>query len=405
MDPSKASKSLRPSADQLARDDDDRQPEYGGHQPMHQFAMAIGLYALWCSLAWLSDVLGQSTLGREEALIILAGISATNALFFGIARANVFLQPPPSAVATAQCLLGISWATVYTFFSQGSGELVLGMYVTTVLFAIFQVDNRAFARLTLFAAASYAGVIAASLAVSETKNISWSDSLQVLVFMGIMAWVLLYARHIHSLRQQLHDRNDKLHSMMQKMARAAERDHLTKSFNRHYIMETLAREKGRADRSNNPFCVCLFDLDHFKAINDEHGHLVGDRILKVFAKRVRNELRAMDALNPTDFKRSFGRFGGEEFITILPWTGLHGAGRCAERIREAVAKRKFDNTYEVTVSVGVAEYKRGESVAKLLARADEALYQAKAQGRNRVQCSEPRKPRNAKVMDLRALRR
>jgi diguanylate cyclase (GGDEF)-like protein len=404
MDQSTASKSLRLTAEQLTRAADDLQPE-SGQKPMHQFAMAVGLYVLWCSLAWLSDLLGQSSLDREEAIILLAGISATNALFFGIARANGLLAPPASAVATAQCLLGISWATVYTFFSQGGGELVLGMYVTTVLFAIFQVDNQTFTRLTLFAAMSYGGVIAATLTIGEPKDISWSDSLQVLVFLGIMAWVLLYARHIHSLRRQLHERNDKLHSMMEKMARAAERDHLTKSFNRHYIMDTLTREKGRADRSNNPFCICIFDLDHFKAINDDHGHLVGDRILKGFAKRVRNELRAMDALNPTDFKRSFGRFGGEEFITILPCTGLHGAERCAERIREAIAKRKFDNTYDVTVSVGVAEYKRGEGVAELLARADEALYQAKANGRNRVQCSEPKKRRNAKVMDLRARRR
>ncbi|MDH3452932.1 MAG: GGDEF domain-containing protein, partial [Gammaproteobacteria bacterium] len=336
MDQSTASKSLRLTAEQLTRAADDLQPD-SGQKPMHQFAMAVGLYLLWCSLAWLSDLLGQSSLDREEAIILLAGISATNALFFGIARANRLLAPPASAVATAQCLLGISWATVYTFFSQGGGELVLGMYVTTVLFAIFQVDNQTFTRLTLFAAISYGGVIAASLAIGEPKEISWSDSLQVLVFLGIMAWVLLYARHIHSLRRQLHERNDKLHSMMQKMARAAERDHLTKSFNRHYIMDTLTREKGRADRSNNPFCICIFDLDHFKAINDDHGHLVGDRILKGFAKRVRNELRAMDALNPTDFKRSFGRFGGEEFITILPCTGLHGAERCAERIREAIA--------------------------------------------------------------------
>ena len=130
--------------------------------------------------------------------------------------------------------------------------------------------------------------------------------------------------------------------------------------------------------------VCIFDLDHFKALNDEHGHLVGDRVLKRFARRVRNELRAMDLANPTDHRRSFGRFGGEEFIAILPSTALAGAAACAERIRATIADKPIDDIYKVTVSVGVAEYQRGETVPEMLARADDALYRAKAEGRNRV---------------------
>ncbi len=94
----------------------------------------------------------------------------------------------------------------------------------------------------------------------------------------------------------------------------------------------------------------------------------------------------MDAINKGTDGHSFGRYGGEEFIAVLPSTRLEGAFRCAERIRHSVENRAFDDLYRVTVSVGVAEYNRGETVAEVLARADTALYAAKEAGRNQVAC-------------------
>jgi diguanylate cyclase (GGDEF)-like protein len=97
----------------------------------------------------------------------------------------------------------------------------------------------------------------------------------------------------------------------------------------------------------------------------------------------------MDTVNSTARSGSFGRYGGEEFIAILPGTGLAGARRCAERIRSVIADHLFRGQYHITVSVGVAEYQLGESVSQLLSRADQALYQAKRDGRNQVRCSNP----------------
>jgi len=135
--------------------------------------------------------------------------------------------------------------------------------------------------------------------------------------------------------------------------------------------------------------VLLFDLDHFKTVNDRFGHLVGDQILTDFASRVKHELRGMDTVNTTEHKKSFGRYGGEEFLAILPCTDAAGAEYCAERIRALIARHEFRDQYNVTVSVGVAEYNLGETVPQLLTRADDALYQAKREGRNRVRCSRP----------------
>jgi len=212
---------------------------------------------------------------------------------------------------------------------------------------------------------------------------------RLLVLVAVSAWVYFYARKLRDLRYELQYRNEELQNVVERVTRIAEEDHLTKSFNRRRIMEMLAREKAGADRSGEAFSVLLFDLDHFKTVNDRFGHLVGDQILTDFAARVKMELRGMDTVNTTEQKRTFGRYGGEEFLAILPSTDADGAEYCAERIRSIIAGHEFRERYNITVSVGVAEYKLGETVPQLLSRADEALYQAKSDGRNRVRCSRP----------------
>jgi diguanylate cyclase (GGDEF)-like protein len=149
----------------------------------------------------------------------------------------------------------------------------------------------------------------------------------------------------------------------------------------------LTREMSRTDRTGEFFCVCLLDLDHFKALNDNHGHLTGDRILASFARRVRGELRSMDTVNRAGVQSALGRVGGEEFLVILPHTTLKGALRVAERMRQAVNERPLDGQHAVTVSIGIAEYRGSETVGGLLGRADKALYGAKRGGRNRVHCA------------------
>ena len=114
----------------------------------------------------------------------------------------------------------------------------------------------------------------------------------------------------------------------------------------------------------------MLDLDHFKAINDTRGHAAGDEVLKHFAALAPRALRGVD---------TFGRFGGEEFLMVLPGTEREGALAVAERVRAAT-----EAGGQVTISIGVATYQRGEDIKGLLHRADEALYQAKAAGRNRV---------------------
>jgi diguanylate cyclase (GGDEF)-like protein len=170
----------------------------------------------------------------------------------------------------------------------------------------------------------------------------------------------------------------KLEQALKTINELAIRDELTGTHNRRYLLGLIEREKDRSDRSGRAFTLCLLDIDFFKRINDTYGHAAGDTVLRQFCKVVQQHVRAVD---------SFGRYGGEEFMLMLPETPAMDAMVLAERVRQAVEKlRCVDGGSEIvlTVSIGVAEFRHGEQISQTVARADEALYLAKSGGRNRV---------------------
>jgi two-component system cell cycle response regulator len=157
------------------------------------------------------------------------------------------------------------------------------------------------------------------------------------------------------------------------------RDPLTGLFNRKHILDMLGMELDQCGRFGQSLSIMLVDLDHFKAVNDRFGHAVGDQVLSVMAQRMIFGLRKVDQL---------GRIGGEEFLAYCPQTDLEGARALAERLREQVAMETIPGlpaNDRVTLSIGLATWDGPEDTPeRMLSRADKALYQAKAQGRNRV---------------------
>ncbi|MBU2954196.1 sensor domain-containing diguanylate cyclase [Marinobacter sp. F3R08] len=157
-------------------------------------------------------------------------------------------------------------------------------------------------------------------------------------------------------------------------------DSLTGLFNRRHMTYLAEKEVARFRRSGHPVGLLLLDIDHFKLINDAYGHEAGDRVLRVVADVIRDELRAQDLV---------GRWGGEEFLVILPDTDSANAQASAERIRNAFLARDWsaviDRDADVTISIGVSELQAGEDLSAALSRADEALYRGKSGGRNRVE--------------------
>jgi diguanylate cyclase len=192
---------------------------------------------------------------------------------------------------------------------------------------------------------------------------------------GQCAFVGLYGS---SLRTMLYNRSFELKEANKRIEELAELDELTGSLNRRSIMRTLNGEISRAHRSKAPCSIALIDLDWFKRINDTYGHPIGDEVLRTFAITVFANIR--------DFDR-FGRFGGEEFLLVLPDTPDDTAMRILERLREIIADldwSAFSPGMRVTVSAGVAMLRPDETPDTFLARADRALYAAKARGRNRI---------------------
>jgi diguanylate cyclase (GGDEF)-like protein len=170
-----------------------------------------------------------------------------------------------------------------------------------------------------------------------------------------------------------------------RLERLAVTDDLTLAFNARYLGSRLAEEMERSRRTEKPLSVLLMDLDHFKLVNDRHGHAVGDQVLRAFVDRVRAATRRVDVLI---------RRGGEEFVLLMPATTSAQAKVIAERVRQHASEQPIavaDALVTQTVSIGIATWDGRESAQVLQRRADDAMYEAKQRGRNRVEIArEPR---------------
>lgn len=171
---------------------------------------------------------------------------------------------------------------------------------------------------------------------------------------------------------------DEMRGEGEALRRTLRTDTLTGLRSRGFIIQFLKRAIVSARRSVMPLSIVMIDLDHFKRVNDHHGHVFGDKVLKMLAARIQNAARGLDTV---------GRYGGEEFIVVLEQTDLEGARALAERMRAAIAADPIcvdGVTIAMTASFGVAEMRDGDDAESLATRADRALYEAKATGRNRV---------------------
>jgi|GEM_PF-4388667 len=191
--------------------------------------------------------------------------------------------------------------------------------------------------------------------------------------------------------QALSGRNHELQQALDQLSEIAAKDALTDAYNRRYLFQALERETERSKRSGEPLAVCMFDIDHFKVVNDRHGHQVGDEILRELITRAQDSIRGVDELGPLADDHVLSRYGGEEFLIVLSQTDRAGATSCAERVREAISSQPFTTgagPVQLSVSLGIAPYdSTQDTIETLIGRADAALFQAKAKGRNRVEAA------------------
>lgn len=198
------------------------------------------------------------------------------------------------------------------------------------------------------------------------------------MFVLVLAGSTFVGLRIQHVRQRLQRQKYALGAALERINHLAAHDDLTGLLNRRRMSEVVQAERERCVRSRRPLVLALLDLDFFKLVNDRYGHAAGDAVLCAFAGRVLDNLRSTDVL---------ARWGGEEFLLLLPETSLDGALVLLERVRREVAELCVETPngeIRLTVSIGVAAGRVQDTMEQVLEHADEALYQAKAQGRDRV---------------------
>jgi diguanylate cyclase (GGDEF)-like protein len=248
-----------------------------------------------------------------------------------------------------------------------------------LMFGMFQLRARSAYALSLLALLLF-GVAMAVMAVRRPEVYPPAVEIGHFLMLACMlpAVAMLTAR-LSRIRRRLSEQREELARALAQLQAIATRDELTGLPNRRQMQALMDQELLRSLRHRHEFCIALVDLDHFKRVNDVHGHAAGDAVLRAFARAGQAALRATDVL---------ARWGGEEFVVLLPDTGMPPALAGMERLRQQIAALGIDVggsvPIAVTISVGLTGHLRGDTLDQTLVRADRLLYRAKAEGRNRV---------------------
>lgn len=349
---------------------------------LKRFFLGMGAYVMNMGFVlacwWLGYFSSQTV--TTYVLIVLA----INVLFFSLLRSGWNKRFKDPSLTFAQMALATLTGIYLMYFAKDFRTTFLMLGVAMFVFGMFRFKTRDFAFLAAFNLVAYGGLIML-LAVHRPEELNLEvEIVQWMALFVTLAQFTFLAGYIGNLRskvrekkQELEKRNQDLETALRQISDMAIRDELTGVYNRRYIMERIGEETQRCIRNGSVFTVCLIDIDLFKRINDTYGHLAGDLVLQSVAEA------ASGALRQTDF---FGRFGGEEFIMVLTDTTAEGARITAERVRQKVEQLTFPDIspeLRVTVSIGIAEHVRRTEPLATFKSADDALYEAKENGRNR----------------------
>ena len=286
-------------------------------------------------------------------------------------------------------ILAATFVTLYVIgHADQARPILLMLFVVAAFFGVFQLRKEQYIFVALVAVFGFAMIILGEIFGTDDIERRSLLLLELGVFTVVMFWIAFIGSYVAALRRKLSQHNRDLEEASGHLQHLARHDELTGLPNRRELIARLQLAHATAKASDQTFSVAVLDLDHFKQVNDRHGHQAGDEVLTELARRVRDVLRGGDqVMRIDDSLPAIGRFGGEEFLAILPGTDLEGARMAADRLRRAIAEKPFKTaagTIDCTVSVGLAEYWPGEPVHHTVGRADEALYRAKTGGRNRI---------------------
>ncbi|AVS79373.1 GGDEF domain-containing protein [Paracidovorax avenae] len=358
-------------------------------EPRQRIRLAMaGLAALLmaCCIAAMHIAVGAG-LAQPGPVRIWTALSAGGLLVvYALIRSGISQRWSDPSLTLPQIVYAIACnAAAYAIGGQARG-IALPILAVILMFGMFGLSTRQMFGVMLYAMAAF-GLATVSVELRDEPGHSSGLS----VAYGIMTAVVLLGStflttRLQATREDLRRQKHDLARALEHIRELATHDELTGLLNRRHMLELMRLEQRRVSRSDFPLVIALLDVDHFKAVNDTHGHAAGDRVLQAFAQAVRRCVRDGDVIS---------RWGGEEFVLMLCNTPPEAACALLERVREAVAALSVPadrgdgagasaGHLRITVSIGFALHRPRHPIEETLERADRALYAAKQGGRNRT---------------------
>jgi diguanylate cyclase (GGDEF)-like protein len=270
-------------------------------------------------------------------------------------------------------ILAVVWSYAITGPARGA---VLAILVLILTYGMFALRARQTRRLVQFAVVVLGATMVWKCQTDPLRYPLWVEAVHLIFSVIVLLGVSALSIRMGALRANLRQQKRELEVSLERIRLLATQDELTGLVNRRHMTVLLQAEQARQQRTGQAMSLVLLDLDHFKRVNDNFGHRAGDIVLKDFSAAASRSLRASDVL---------ARWGGEEFLLVLPGTTAEEALRCVERMRASLAHTSFDAIapdLHITFSAGLSSCGAGDSLDAAIERADQAMYRAKAQGRN-----------------------
>lgn len=331
-------------------------------------------YVLLLSLQWYAVSVGMAT--EQDAMRISAYLASNGVGFYIAIRSGWSRRFADPAMTGYQMVFGMTVVAMAYFANPQFHGMLLTIVALVLVFGALTLTPRNCRLMGLFSLLGLGLTILVGIAARPAHFDPQQETVLYLFALITLPCIAELAARLSKLRMQLREQKRSLREALEKIQWLAARDELTGLANRRHALELLAYEERRATRQSVSACIAMIDLDHFKGVNDTLGHAAGDDVLRTFAGHASAVLRGADVL---------ARWGGEEFLLLMPDTSKDEAGQVIERFRALFSRPgqwDWKPDLSVTFSVGLTLHRRGESMQVTIARADEALYQAKAQGRN-----------------------
>ncbi len=337
---------------------------------------AVAAFGVWAGLLSLSDV------------VLWAGFTLAGVLCFYVAVRSGFnlrFKDDPALTFQQGVFSVLSTVAAYVMCGPVRGASLLALAVTLIV-GMFALKASQVRLLSLIAVLLLGLTMAYCNARWPERFPAAEEVVHFMMVAAVLPSIAVLAGQLSTMRQKLRQHRDELAQALETNRLLAIRDELTGLHNRRHVFELMQLELQRAERSGRPLCLALIDIDHFKRVNDQHGHAQGDAVLRVFAATASAALRDTDTL---------GRWGGEEFIVMLPETTADSALGVLVRVHRQMAGVRFDAFdagLRVSFSAGIAVCQPGETLAAAIERADQAMYAAKQAGRDRSVVAQPPSP-------------